>query len=224
MGLGYQFAFDKAMVDLQAKDPMMVCANAAVEYSAISSQYRVPFFDRPFIVDVKTGEVFDHSSGVRCPLGTGMLVLHYLTFAQNIEPSGKWITLKEVPNGGIIFYPAFKKAVLDDLANTFQNDIAAFDRASASLNGKKLRMADSAVVFTALPKIPLAVLIWQADEEFGGSANFLFDSTIEYFAPIETIIYFGYYLSHKLVHSPLGPNFNKLFDPLWDTGTEVPLL
>lgn len=223
MGLGYQFAFDKAMIDLKAKDPMMVCANASVEYSAISSQYLVPFFDRPFIVDVKTGEVFDESTGIRCALGTGMLVLHYLTFAQNIEPLGKWITLKEVPNGGVTFYPAFKKAVLDDLAFTFQNDITAFDRASASLNGKKLNMADSAAVFTALPKIPLAILIWQADEEFGGSANFLFDSTIEYFSPIETIICFGYYLGHKLVHS-LVPNSNKLNNPLWDTGSEVPHL
>ncbi len=56
------------------------------------------------------------------------------------------------------------------------------------------------------------------------AANFLFDSTIEYFSPTETIIYFGYYLSHKLVHSPLVPNSSKLFDPLWDTGTDVPLL
>jgi len=224
VGSGYQFAFDKAMADLQAKDPATVCANAVAEYSAISSQYCVPFFDRPFTVDVKTGEVFDRLTGIRCPLGTGMLILHYLTFAQNIEPSGHWITLKEVTNGGVFFYPTFKKDVLDPLVNTFQNDIAAFDRAAASLNGKKLRMGDSAAVFAAFPKIPLAVLMWQADEEFGGSANFLFDSTIEYFSPTETIIGFGYYLSHKLVCSPFAPNSCRQFDPFWDAGTEVPVL
>lgn len=224
LGAGYQFAFDKAMADLQAKDPATVCNNALAEYSAISSQYCVPFFDRPFTVDIKTREVFDLLTGIRCPLGTGMLILHYLSFAQNIEPSGKWITLKEVPNGGVSFYPAFKKDVLDPLINTFQNDIAAFDRAAASLNGKKQKLGDSAAVFAALPKIPLAVLMWRADEEFGGSANFLYDSTIEYFSPIETIISFGYYLSHKLVHSPFAPNSCRVVDPMWDTGIEVPVL
>jgi hypothetical protein len=153
-----------------------------------------------------------------------MLILHYLTFAQNIEPCGKWITLKEVPNGGMLFYPAFKKAVLDALVNTFQNNITAFDRAAAPLNGTKLKMGDSAAVFSALPKIPLAVVIWQADDEFGGSANFLFDSTIEYFSPIETIIGFGYYLGHKLVNSPFALNSCRRHDLVWDTDTEVPVV
>jgi hypothetical protein len=36
-------------------------------------------------------------------------------------------------------------------------------------------MGDSAAAFKAFPKISLAVLMWQADEEFTGSANFLFD-------------------------------------------------
>ena len=224
MSSGYQLAFNKAMADLQSKDPATVCTNAAVEYSAISSQYLVPFFERPFIADVKKGEIFDQFTGIHCPLGSGILILHYLTYAQNIEPSGQWITLKEVPNGGMSFYPTFKKDVLDPLVNTFQNDIAAFDSAAASLNGKKQRMADSAAVFNAFPKIPLAVLMWQADEELGGSGNFLFDSTIEYFSPIETIIYFGYFLSHKLVRSPFAPHPRRQLDPFYDAGTEVPVL
>ncbi|MGI6066861.1 MAG: DUF3786 domain-containing protein [Bacillota bacterium] len=216
VGSNYQIAFDKAIADLQMMDPIKVCTNAVAEYSATLGQYTVPFFDRPFIADIKKGEVFDRSTGRRCAPGTGVLILHYLTYAPNIEPSGQWITLKEVPNGGMIFYPAFEKELLDALVNTFQNDIAAFDRAAASLNGKKLNMGDSAAVFAAFPKIPLAVLIWQADEEFAGSANFLFDSTIGYFAPVETIIGFGYYLGHKLICSPFAPESDRRNDPFWD--------
>lgn len=224
MSSGYQLAFDKARADLQVKDPAAVCTNAAVDYSTVSSQYSVPFFERSFIVNLKKGEIFDQLTNIHCPLGSAILILHYLIYAQNIEPSGKWITLKEVPNGGVSFYPTFKKDVLDPLVNTFENDIAAFDRAAASLNGKKQKMGDSGAVFKAFPKIPLAVFMWQADEEFGGAANFLFDSTIEHFSPIETIIYFGYYLSHKLVHSPFAPNSCGQLDPFWDAGTEVPIL
>lgn len=217
MGSGYQLAFDKAMADLQAKDPMIVASHASAEYSAISGQYRVLFFNKPFIIDTKVKDVFDECTGSRCALGTGMLILHYLAFARNVHPSGNWITLKEVPNGGMIFYPAFKKAVLDALVNTFQHDIAAFDRAAASLGGKQLRMGDSAAVFAAFPKIPLAVLMWPADEELGGSANFLYDSTIEHFMPMETIIALGYYLGHKLIHSPLSSDSRRQHDAMWET-------
>lgn len=201
------------LADLQAKDPMKVCANAVADYSADSGQYCVPFFERPFIADIKNGEVYEKSTGIRCDPFTGILILHYLTYAQDITPSGQWITLKEIPYGGAIFYPAFKKEVLDALVNTFQYDLAAFDRAAAALNGKKLSMGDSGAVFATFPKIPLAVVMWQADEELSGSANFLFDSTIEYFSPMETIIGFGYYLGHKLVGSPFAPNSGKRNDP-----------
>jgi hypothetical protein len=221
VGSNYRIAFNKAMADLQGKNPVTVCANAGAEYYAIPGQYCVPFFERPFIVDLNNEEIYDLSTGIRCALGTGILILHYLTYAQDITPSGQWITLKEVPNGGAIFYPAFKKEVLDALVSTFQYDLAAFDCAAAALNGKKLRMGDSAQVFAAFPKVPLAVLMWQADEEFGGSANFLFDSTIECFSPIETIIGFGYYLGHKLVRSPFAPNSGRRQDPFWDAGTGV---
>ncbi|MDF2569884.1 MAG: hypothetical protein K0R55_1488 [Sporomusa sp.] len=220
MASSYQFAFDKAMTDLKEKDPVVVCHNAGAEYSTISGKYAVPFFKRPFIADMNSGEVYDKESGTRAALGTGMLILHYLAFAQAVEPSGRWITLKEVPNGGMVFYPAFKKEVLDALVATFQYDLAAFDRAAAALSGEKLKMGHSAAVFQAFPKVPLAVLLWEGDEEFGGSANFLFDSTVEYFSPVETIIGFGYYLGHKLVRSPFAPTSSKRQDPFWDDGIE----
>lgn len=216
MASSYQFAYDKAVADLREKAPAVVCNNAVAEYSAISGTYVVPFFQKPYVVDVAGGEVYEQATGRRCALGTGMLILHYLAFAQDVEPSGKWITLKEVPNGGMVFYPAFKKEVLDGLVNTFQHDLAAFDRAAVAFGGEKLKMAHSAYTFQAFPRVPLAVLLWEADEEFGGNANFLFDTTVEYFSPVETIICFGYYLGYKLSQASGLPIAGRKEDPLWD--------
>jgi hypothetical protein len=214
--MGYEIAFDKAVIDIKAKNPVTVCSHANVEYSAALRQYCVSFFGRPHIVDVESGEIFDQATGNRCAIGTRLLILHYLIYAQNVDPSGQWVTLKEVPHGGALFYPAFKNQVLDVLVDAFQYDLDAFEQAAALLNGKQIKMGDRAAVFTALPKVPLAVLMWQADEEFGGSANILFDKTIEYFSPIETIISFGYYLGHKLVNSPFIPSTRWRKDPIWD--------
>ncbi len=213
--MGYQIAFEKAVTDIKAKDPVTVCAQAKVEYDAGLHRYCVPFFGRPYIVDVENGTVFDRETGNLCPAGAGLLILHYLIYARNVEPCGVWITLKEVPRGGAFFYPAFQKQVLDGIANAFQHDLNAFERAAALLNGKQLGMGDRAAVFVALPKIPLAVVMWKADEEFGGAASILYDKTIEYFSPMETIIAFGYYLGHNLVKSSLTPDRQRK-DPVWD--------
>lgn len=80
--------------------------------------------------------------------------------------------MKEIPHGGSFFYPTFQKHVLDVLVKAFQHDLGAFEQAAALLNGKPISMGDRAAAFAALPKIPLAVVLWQSDEEFGGSASF----------------------------------------------------
>lgn len=214
--MGYQIAFDKALTDIRSKNPATVCAQANVEYSADLRRYCVSFFGRPYIVDVENGKVFDKAAGNHCSIGAALLILHYLIYAQDVEPSGQWITLKEVPHGGAFFYPAFQKQVLDVIVNAFQYDLASFERAAALLNGKQVGMGDRAAVFNTLPKIPLAVVVWRADEEFGGSASILYDKTIEYFAPMETIIAFGYCLSHKLVNYSLAPGACQRKDPVWD--------
>ena len=192
MGSNYQIAFDKAMADLQAKDPMKVCANAVADYSADSGQYCVPFFERPFIADIKNGEVYEKSTGIRCDPFTGILILHYLTYAQDITPSGQWITLKEIPYGGALFYPAFKKEVLDAV-NTFQYDLAAFDRAAAALNGKKLSMGDSGAVLPLSPNTASIVIgSGRGIKQLGFCLTVL-----SVFLTLETIIGFGYYLGHN---------------------------
>lgn len=214
--MGYEAAFHKALADIKAKNPERVCAHANVEYSAHLNQYRVPFFSRPYIVDAEKGEIFNQESGSHCAIGTGLLILHYLIYAQDVELSGQWITLKEVPEGGALFFPAFQKQVLAPLVNAFQYDLEAFERAAALLNGKQIKMGDRGAVFAALPKIPLAVLMWQGDEEFSGSASILYDPTIVYFAPMETLISYGYYLSHKLINSSMMPSTCRRKDPIWD--------
>ena len=79
-------------------------------------------------------------------------------------------------------------------------------------------MGHSAARFQALPRVPLAVMLWAGDEEVAGSANFLFDSTVEHFSPVETIIGFGYFLAHKLIRCAghEQKKSQKGSDPFWD--------
>lgn len=193
----YQIAFDYALADLRNCNPEIVVRNSLAQYQAENREYIVPFFKRPHVVSVETGEIYEQDTGHRSPLGVGTMIMHYLTFAQDITPSGRLISLKEVP-GGAIFFPNFQKVVIRTLAQTFGQNLEEFLQCAAKMGGEKIPMGHIAAKFEAFPKVPLIITLWSGDEEVPDSANFLFDSTVEYFSPTETIIEYGYFLTHKL--------------------------
>ena len=52
------------------------------------------------------------------------------------------------------------------------------DIASKAYNASKLALGDYSVRISALPFVPVALLIWEGDEEFPPDGNLLFDKTI----------------------------------------------
>ncbi|MGB6010717.1 MAG: DUF3786 domain-containing protein, partial [Desulfobacterales bacterium] len=61
----------------------------------------------------------------------------------------------------------------------FGRDLAGFKKASESLDGEFLDLADAAYKFSPLPKIPLYYLLWEGDDEFEPHLSILFDRSIE---------------------------------------------
>jgi len=214
MDSNYRFAYEKALADLRAEDPEKVCRNALAGFRP--GVYTLPFLGRPLRVDLEQGLVLEGDSGRVLPPGTAMLVLHHLAWARDVEVEGRWITLKEVPEGGSLFFPAFKREVQDALVATYQHDLPAFEAAAARLGGSPLALGQVGARFQMFPKVPLGIVLWQGDEEMPGTANFYFDRTIHHFAPLETLIGFGYYLAHQLVRAPEVPEPARRVDPFWE--------
>ncbi|UCD89256.1 MAG: DUF3786 domain-containing protein [Desulfobacterales bacterium] len=73
------------------------------------------------------------------------------------------------------------------LVDRYGNDLEGFKKASESLDGEPLDMADLAYKFSPLPKIPLYYLLWEGDEEFQANLSILFDRSIEKHLPADAI-------------------------------------
>jgi hypothetical protein len=65
------------------------------------------------------------------------------------------------------------------LENRFGNDGERFLQAGKKLGGTEVPGGDVAFQVMALPRIPVQVLLWLADEDFPARITFLFDATIE---------------------------------------------
>jgi hypothetical protein len=134
------------------------------------------------------------------------MILHYLLHAQDTPLSGRLISLKEVPNGGMLFYPAFQKEAIFTCVETFSCDFAGFYQTAEKFGGERTKRGDAAVCLPAFPKVPVTLILWEGDEELPASGTILFDASVDAFLPVEDIIGLGSYCVHVLVKAYRDPH------------------
>lgn len=196
----YRIAYDKGWDDLKQKTPADVAGSMAVAYLSDKQQFIVPFLNEDFIVDCQKQTIHKQADGMVPGIGASILILHYLTFFQNKkEPANKWVSLKEIPNGGLLFYPAFHKASITSLIKAFGHQPLLLLECASRLGGQPSRFGDASAAFNVFPKIPLCVVVWEGDEEISANATVLFDPSIEHFLHIESVIGLGGHLVNELI-------------------------
>jgi hypothetical protein len=67
------------------------------------------------------------------------------------------------------------------------------------MGGDKANYGDTAVTVNVFPRVPLTLVLWRGDDEFGPEGNILFDSTISDYLPVEDIIVVSESLVRRLI-------------------------
>ncbi|MBF0200037.1 MAG: DUF3786 domain-containing protein [Desulfamplus sp.] len=108
-------------------------------------------------------------------------VFSYVLNAKGLEPTGKWVTFRDL-KGGRERYPLFRqrcelpmKGVADVYTDLF-NDMVTV------LNGKEVPrefQSDISVVMHVLPRVPVMICYWQPEDGMESSLNIYFDETAD---------------------------------------------
>lgn len=202
----YLDAYKKACARLLECEPETVCQNSKAAYEKETETYIVSYFGRQYRIRCADGEVAfqegPSDSGERSgglPTTEKVLILHYLIHAQPKPLSGRNISFKEVPGGGSIYYPTFKKRAVDPLVKTFSEDFGGFAEAARTLGGSAEKLGDAAMTVYAFPFVPITYVIWKGDEEVSSSGTILFDSSVSGFLPVEDIVIAASFGVYKMV-------------------------
>jgi len=107
-----------------------------------------------------------------------LFVVHYLLGCREMQPAGQWISEKDIA-GGATFFRGPHEIPAHSIASRFDRDIIGFKKRCQQYGGLVLNLADAAFVFSIAPRIPVAVLYWQGDDEFPTETKLLFDKTID---------------------------------------------
>jgi hypothetical protein len=113
-------------------------------------------------------------------------ILWYLVNAKDIDATGRLVNLQNI-RGGDIFSKGSHVLPIEKVAQKYGNDMAGFLDRGIALGGEVLKIADASLRLYPLPRLPITLTLWLADDEFPARADLLLDSSGELQAPTDII-------------------------------------
>lgn len=202
----YRPALHQAFEDMQRLDPYMAALRAACDFrpGAQGGQFELRYFGNDYIVQFPRSAVLD-TAGNEPDVTTRLILLHYLVRADGALLADQWAAYRELPDGRI-YDLAFQRRGGLRLARVYGADAQAFRVASQTLGGERLTFGDAAYLFHMLPRVPMAVVLYLGDEEFGPAVNVLFDASAGHYLPAEDLAVLGSVLAGRLIKArPMQP-------------------
>jgi len=155
------------------------------------------FFSEPCEIIFPYMEFLSPSKKV-VSLVTRVLLLHYLLQADGTPVSGRWVAYKEVP-GALLYGAVFARRVTEPLEKKFGRSARLFREAGLRLGGEFGPIGDASLFLRAFPCVPLYLVLWEGDEEFPPKVQFLFDSTVHHYLPLEDMVVLGQMAAGRMI-------------------------
>jgi hypothetical protein len=86
-----------------------------------------------------------------------------------------------------MFFRGSHALPLDNLAKRYGTGKEAFLNKGKELGAESLNFGDAALKLLPMPRVPVTLILWLADEEFPPRADLLLDATCEIQLPIDMI-------------------------------------
>ena len=119
-----------------------------------------------------------------------MLVLFYVKNGGCKGLSGKWVLHNEL-KGGMMKYKAFRRECEEPLRELFDGHFERVSRILDDLTSSRPGefATRNAWVVTVLPRLPVLLLYWPADDEFDSQVTIRFDSSADSCFDVEQLIF-----------------------------------
>ena len=125
MDSNYKVAYDFEWNKLKRLNPLDISKRLDVKYLNDNKEFIIPFFENDYIIDFKNTAIYIKEDNKEPLIDDSIIMLNYLTYSTDlIINTNKWVTLKEIPKGVALFYPAFYKMTIKRLIETFSKTLS----------------------------------------------------------------------------------------------------
>lgn len=178
---------------LKGRDPSQIAQNADIPYDAHTGT----FFFSSMGIDLKVSYP-DYKITPQVSQWHRLLILHYLNLADGYPLTGTEINFSQMKAGWIRgngIDRKFETAIrnVSDLTGTSITEICS------TMGGERIASnADIAFRIPFLPRFPVILKIWFADEEFSPSGRLLLDASADHYMTIEDAVTIAEILIEKI--------------------------
>lgn len=167
--------------------------------SGVINRHSVALLSDVYDIDIKEKIILSNSCNAPAKEYLSILLLHYLigSLRYAYEPSGEWISFKEI-EGGEPYYPAFHKSVIGPLLRKYGESPEGLIGVLGRFKGREIDFGDAAVELATFSDVFLRIVLWKADSEFGPEATILFDKNIRNIYSMEDVVVFSNFIIRNL--------------------------
>ncbi|MFZ0447918.1 MAG: DUF3786 domain-containing protein [Desulfatiglandaceae bacterium] len=164
----------------------------------------LPFLNRDIAISWPELEFSFKSTGEEVPIQQQVLIFHYLNGAKGAKVKGEWVAYQEVPDGKF-YLDAFLRRAKIPLVNAFGKQPEKLLPVTREVYGARpLDHGDHSVVVQALPRVPVALILWEGDDEFPPEGNLLFDRSISKILSAEDIAWLAGMIIYPIMGMAAG--------------------
>jgi hypothetical protein len=141
-----------------------------------------------------------YSGALRADSIGAILVLRYLLQRSDRPPEHEWVPYREFREGRN-FAPYIKAHIEDHLAREFSGCSEMLKNRIEALGGVECPIEsnpDLSMAVPAFPSIPVLLVFWDEDEEFGASFQFLFDRSAPWSLDMESLAVLLHYVRLRI--------------------------
>jgi hypothetical protein len=206
---------EEARATLREVKPGKLVLRSGCEQDA-DGNFRLSFFWREYVISGTDLAVRRADTGDEMPSFIQSLILTYLATADGTTPSSRWIGFRELPDG-MFYAQAFQGYSGGRLVRELEgfgtrgsaeahpkpaqpsSSVEILRRAAECLGGEPLEVGDAGYAFTVLPRVRLALVYWEGDDEFPSQAQVLFEDSASHYLPADGLAILGSQLIGKLL-------------------------
>ena len=174
---------------LNKLDRQRTAQRARCQYLTDPQRYIITLLNTEYVVNPADKQIFStqlSSSPTPAEFLEQLCLLAYLINAQDIPPANKFVGPENLPSGQFYFRGPHSLPT-ERLEETFGKWPERLYEASERFGAKRCEFGDTSIELYALPRVPLKIVIWGSDEEFGARASILFDQTAGIHLPLDAL-------------------------------------
>jgi hypothetical protein len=175
---------------LDKLDRHKTAQRAKCQYMSDPERYVILLLNTEYVVNLSQREIFlqrPPSAQELAGFLEQLCILTYLINARDIPLANKLVGSEALP-GGQFFFQGVHRLPTQRLEESFGDCPQNLYQISVQFNAKRREFGDASIELDVLPHLPLTIVVWKRDEEFGARASILFDQTAAIQLPLDALL------------------------------------